>query len=44
MLLTLNTFLLLAAGFIVGVLLTFLLTRQQSEKQRAVSDVTISRL
>lgn len=44
MLLTLNTFLSLAAGFIVGVLLTFLLTRQQSEKQRAVSDVTISRL
>jgi DNA recombination protein RmuC len=44
MLLTLNTFLLLAAGFVVGVLLTFLLTRQLSEKQRAVSDVTISRL
>ncbi len=44
MLLTLNTFLLLAAGFVTGVLLTFLLTRQLSEKQRAVSDVTISRL
>ena len=44
MLLTLNTFLLLAAGFVSGVLLTFLLTRQLSEKQRAVSDVTISRL
>ncbi|PHS75547.1 MAG: DNA recombination protein RmuC [Porticoccus sp.] len=44
MLLTLNTFLLLAAGFVAGVLLTFLLTRQLSEKQRAVSDVTISRL
>ena len=44
MLLTLNTFLLLAAGFVVGGLLTFLLTRQLSEKQRAVSDVTISRL
>ena len=44
MLLTLNTFLLLAAGFVVGILLTFLLTRQLSEKQRAVSDVTISRL
>ena len=44
MLLTLNTFLLLTAGFVAGVLLTFLLTRQLSEKQRAVSDVTISRL
>jgi DNA recombination protein RmuC len=40
----LNTFLLLTAGFVAGVLLTFLLTRQLSEKQRAVSDVTISRL
>jgi len=44
MLLTLNTFLLIAAGFVAGVLLTSLLTRQLSEKQRAVSDVTISRL
>jgi DNA recombination protein RmuC len=44
MLLTLNTFLLLATGFVAGVLLTSLLTRQLSEKQRAVSDVTISRL
>lgn len=44
MLLTLDTFLLLASGFVAGVLLAFLLLRQLSEKQRAVFEVTIARL